>query len=225
MRAASLLSDVADLVLGRGCSLCEEIGPPVCDRCLTALRGQLCTVATFGPALVAAGHYSGPLRRLVLDYKEEGHRGLSRPLGMLLGEAVGSLLPPTGSRAGTLVPVPGHRRPRRGFDALSGVVRQARDDLRARGWTVDVAAVLRADRDYAPAKSLGRADRRLMLAGAFRIVPGAVAEHRAHLSDRPVILVDDIVTTGATLTEGLRALRTAGISVHGIAVIAVAGRR
>lgn len=224
MHPAVLLSDVADLVLGRCCLVCQAIGPQMCKPCLDGLRSPARRVPLSGalPVTVAAVAYAGAAQRMVLAYKEDGHRSLATPLGVLLADAVDAVLAPWRALTCTLIPIPSHRRPRRGFDALAAVVRHAQRELLLRGVQAKLAARLRHDVDYEPAKTLTRAERQRQLAGAFVARPLALDE-RAGSAD-PVIVVDDVITTGATVTEAVRALRQAGIAVHAIAAVAAAER-
>lgn len=68
---------------------------------------------------------------------------------------------------------------------------------------------------------LDSAARAANLAGAFAVRAGDAA----YLRGRPVLLVDDVVTTGATLAEGARAARAVGAHVLGAAVVAATSRR
>lgn len=98
-----------------------------------------------------------------------------------------------------VVPVPLHRRriAQRGFNPA---VTLARELARTRGVPL-AATALRRVRDTESQTGLGRAERRANVRAAFRARPGLPAR---------VWLVDDVVTTGATLEECARALRRAG---------------
>jgi predicted amidophosphoribosyltransferase len=219
MTVHRLLSDLADLVLARGCLACERPGPALCDACLSGLRGRPLPVPLPGPLppVVAAGAYEDLPGRMVVAYKERGNRALAAPLGVLLADA--SLVAAGRARTCSLVPVPGHRRPARGFDALAAVVRHAERALRERGVDARVDRVLAVRTGYRPMKGLGRADRSIEVAGAFS-ARAPVADHRG----RPLIVVDDVVTTGATVTEAVRALARAGVRVDGVAAVAATSR-
>ncbi len=218
MRPFDLLVDTADLVLGRCCQVCGAIGPEVCARCLVGLRigPRSIAVRTGGPGpstAVVATDYEGAARHLVLAYKEDGHRGLARPLGTLLADAIACLALQDPITACSVVPIPGHRHSRRGFDALDGLVVRAQRDLAQRGIPVRIVRLLRTRSDYRPAKTLGRVDRQRSLDGAFQ-----ARAPRAPL--RRLIVVDDVITTGTTIAEGVRALAACGLPVHGVAAIA-----
>jgi predicted amidophosphoribosyltransferase len=224
MRTASfeqwnVVSDAADLVLGRGCRVCNARGPELCRACLADLRvGPHVRTHLPGNRLaLAATTYAGVGRAVVLAYKEDGHRSLAAPLGLLLADAVDDVLSDVGSRRTTLIPVPGHSRPRRGFDALGGIIRHARAELGRAGIEVDVVRTLRTRRDYPAAKALSREERLRHLSGAFTVTH-TFADGRP--ASGPLILVDDVITTGATVTEALRAMGSAGWAVHGIAAVA-----
>ena len=160
--------------------------------------------------------YDGALRRALIVYKERGRRDLGRPLGDLLAfgvrRAVGSAgVPP--ARV-VLVPIPSARSAtaRRGGDHLLRLARRA-----AVGSGVRLARdVLQPTRAVLDSAGLGVAARAANRSGALRA--RAPAGHTA-------LLVDDIVTSGATLREAVRALRAAGWPVCGAAVVAATPRR
>lgn len=212
-----LVTDAVDLALGRACALCEISGRALCPTCLEDIR---CVPADLPLSPTVPGRHALPYRgaasTLLLDYKERGNRALAPGLGLLLADAVESLLleevpcsPPTPA---VLVPVPGHRRPRRGFAALPRIIRPAVRLLREAGLPVHARPLLRRARNHGPLKGMDRDARR-------RAVPGSMVG-RPSGSAAPVIVVDDVVTTGSTLLEAIRALDEAGIPVAGIAAIA-----
>src|SRR4051794_11563808 len=164
------------------------------------------------PPTVAAGAYAGPVQPAVLAFKEHGRAELAGPLGTALALAVAVVLRGVPERSGTvlLVPVPSSAAAvrRRGRDHVRELADAAAGELRAAGMAVGTARLLgrapgRRVRDSA---GLGALERQANLAGRFR-----VALPRAGLPPGSrLVLVDDVVTSGATLTEAARALRTAG---------------
>jgi predicted amidophosphoribosyltransferase len=162
---------------------------------------------------VAAGAYAGPVRPAVLAFKEHGRAELAAPLGTALALAVAAVLrgaPASEGGAVLLVPVPSSAAAvrRRGRDHVRELADAAATELRAVGVAVDTARLLgrspgRRVRDSA---GLGALERQANLAGRFRVrLPRAGLPPGSRL-----VLVDDVVTSGATLTEAARALRTAG---------------
>jgi len=209
-----VLADLLDLVLPRLCAGCLAPGRTLCDRCCALLSGPRphrpdpCPPGL--PPLVAAASYAGPVRAALLAHKEDGRLGLARPLGRALAGAVVALgvLDDVSAEA-VLVPVPSAPEAvrHRGQDHARRLAAAAAREAGLRSRSLLVQARRTADQSGLDAGQ--RADN---LRGALR------ARHR--LDGLPVVLVDDVVTTGATLAEAARALRTAGADVRGAAVVA-----
>lgn len=219
---------VADLVLGSSCAACDRPGRVLCPTCRAALpRSGVPAWPTPAPTGLAppfaAGPYGGPLRALVNAHKERRAFALARPLGDVLGAVVADLLRAVapGTRRVALVPVPSRRTVvrTRGHDPLLRLSRCAAVRLRATGTTASVHQLLgpaRAVRDQA---GLTAQDRAANLAGSLRA-------RRTPLPGAPgLVVVDDVLTTGATAREAQRALEDAGHTVLGIATVAATRRR
>jgi predicted amidophosphoribosyltransferase len=173
------------------------------------------------PCTVTSSAYDPLLRGLINAHKERQALGLTPVLGRRLGQSVRVLLSARGVEPGTavmLVPVPSARRAvrERGFDATAALARTAARRLRAdyRASVVPGLVQVPGVRDQS---GLDARARQANLAGGFRM--------RGRLPDRPVVLVDDLVTTGSSLTEAARVLRRAGVAVVGAATVAATARR
>jgi predicted amidophosphoribosyltransferase len=219
---------VADLFLGGACAACHRPGRALCRACEAALpRGGAPAQPTPTPAglatPVAAGEYAGSLKALVNAHKEEQVFALARPLGDVLAGAVRQLLDVEGVPAGPvlLVPVPSRRATvrRRGHDPMLRIARRAAARLRRTGLDAGVGRLLRPTRQVHDQAGLGASERAANLAGALRCTAGRVA------ADLPLVIVDDVITTGATAREAQRALEAACGSVLGIATVAATRRR
>lgn len=213
---ADLPAALLDLALPRTCAGCRSPGVGLCPPCADALRAaprrtrpSPCPPGL--PPLAAAADYDGPVRGVLLAHKEHGRLLLVRPLGRALAGAVALLDPPPGT---VLVPVPSAPAAvrARGHDHARRLAREAarRGGLTSR----PMLAVSRAVVDQSGLDASARAAN----------VRGALTA-RSRLDGLVVVLVDDIVTTGATLVEATRALRAAGARVHGAAVVAATLRR
>jgi ComF family protein len=158
-------------------------------------------------ATVRLGPYVGPLRDAVLRIKSNSHEGLAELLGERLAEAHADRLRAMALDA--VVPVPLHwwRRLKRGYNQSAAVAHGigSRLGVARRYWW------LWQGRSTKPQKALSAAQRRENVKGAY------VATRR--LDGLHVLLVDDVMTTGATAAEAARALRRAGARVS-VAVLA-----
>jgi len=155
----------------------------------------------------AAALYEGALREALHALKFTGRRALSNPLGDLAAEqCVGSL--PGGIDALIPVPLARERERERGFNQSTLLARRIgrRLDVPTRpGWLARI-------RSTRPQSELSAAERRANVRGAFRASDHAAGRH--------VLLVDDILTTGATLDACARALRAAGARRVGVLTVA-----
>lgn len=109
---------------------------------------------------------------------------------------------------------------RRGHDPVRCLAAVAATRLRAEGLAVEQVDALRHVRRVADQAGLGAGRRMANLAGALQVAPGGEV-----VRGRPVIVVDDVITSGATLVEAARALRTAGAQVLAVATVAATPRR
>jgi len=118
----------------------------------------------------------------------------------------------------TLLPVPSARRAvaARGHDPTRRIAVAAARELRRDGLPARVLPALRQRRPVADQSGLGAAQRLANVSGALRLAPGAARL----LADGPAVLVDDLMTTGATLAEASRAVAEEGVRVLGAAVVA-----
>jgi predicted amidophosphoribosyltransferase len=220
-----------DVLFAASCVSCRRPGRLCCPRCSGPLSGPavLAWPRPSPPGLpppwtVAA--YDGACRDLVIAYKERGVIGLRRLLAAPMATAVQAA---AGSSAGgsagglALVPVPSSGRATRvrGDDVVLELARRAATALRSAGVAVTVLGALRHGRVVGDSAGLSAPARAANLAGAFVVRRGAGAA----LSGARVVIVDDVMTTGASVAEAARALRGAGAEVIGAATIASTRRR
>ncbi|MFD9335262.1 ComF family protein [Streptomyces sp. NPDC060028] len=222
--------ELAGLVLPVDCAGCGAARVLLCGGCRSALSGAgaRCVRPSPCPAglprVYASAAYEGAVRDVVLAHKERGALALAGALGGALAAAVraGGA---GGGRGGAgevvLVPVPSARRQvrARGHDPARRIALAASARLRRAGVRARVAPVLRLRREVADQAGLGARGRRENLAGALEACRGAAP---LTAGAARIVLVDDLMTTGATLAEAARALRAADIGpVTGAAVVAV----
>ncbi|GAA1984628.1 ComF family protein [Kitasatospora viridis] len=223
-----MLTAALDVLLPSPCTGCGAPGGPLCPGCRTVLdalrphpAGPLPAPPGLPPLHACAG-YRDPVRRLLIAHKERGALSLAGPLGEVLARSVRAALAGAGAGPGgpplLLVPMPSARRAvrARGQDATRRLARGAARALRRQGLPCRVAPVLRPARRVADQSGLGAAARRANLHGALT-VPRLTADQ---LTGRRLVLVDDLVTTGASLAEAARALRAAGAEPLAAATVA-----
>jgi ComF family protein len=166
----------------------RRIGP-VCITCWSSIRH-----APHAGDARAAGIYEGSLRQIIHALKYRGHASLARPLGALMREAAGDWLDDA-----VVVPVPLHpwRSLRRGFNQA---------DLLACTLGRPVWRPLRRHRLGRPQAGLHAAERRANVSNVY------VMRRFRRKAIRPdVVLVDDVLTTGATAEACARVLLEAGV--------------
>lgn len=216
------LAALCTAVLPVECAGCGAADVRLCSRCRAPLAGPglpaLDRPVPGCPPVGAVAGYDGVVRGLLVAWKDHGRHDLTPVLVAALAAAAASLpLPPDA----VLVPVPSARRAlrRRGEDVVAGLARGAAARLRAGGASVQVVPALTQARRVRDQAGLGATARAANLDGALRV-------HWPRLvQGRRCVVVDDVVTTGATLAEAARALRAAGADVPAAAVVAATARR
>jgi predicted amidophosphoribosyltransferase len=165
----------------------------------------------------ALGAYSGAGRRAVIAVKEHGRRDLAPPLGLALARGLDTLRDPR--RSLVLVPAPSKRSAarRRGGDPVARVTRIAASLLP----DCSSAPALRMHRAVRDSVGLGVGARRANLQGRITARAG-VLRAAVPAVNAEVVLVDDVLTTGATAGESVRALAAAGIGVRAVMVTCAA---
>lgn len=198
---------VLDLLFPPKCVFCGRVVDrgaggicPDCQRALPWLTGgEAERKGEFFSLCVSPLRYQGAVRKSIHRYKFQGRRGYARVYGTLVAQCISDHL------AGqydliSWVPLSKRRRRERGYDQALLLARAAAEVL---GGTV--TETLRKARNTPAQSGLeGEAERRANILGAYEPAdPERIAGKR-------ILLVDDVVTTGSTLSECARVLRTAG---------------
>ncbi len=210
-----VLLDAVALVLPVECAGCGLPDRDLCPDCREALRPQSLVLPGEFP-VVAGARYERELRAVILAFKDGDRPGLARALAPPFAAALEGALrlarASGGDDALVLCPIPSRARAvrRRGFRPVERLA--AAVGVRGERLLVPVPNARRGTQ-----KSFGASERAENTRGAFR------ATGRAR--GRRVVLLDDVVTTGATLREAARELERAGAIVVAAAVVAATPRR
>jgi ComF family protein len=227
---AALGTRVLDLALPARCPGCGAEGPPICAACLPALDARLELPAGIAIGLPSdvpppllqlewCAPFTGLIRNALHELKYAGEKRLAAPLG----EAIARRWRRAGAGGDLLVPVPVHadRARARGYDQAELIARAAALEL-----GLPCAAILERARATIAQFDLDRSARATNVDGAFRLRPRdatAATDQRRPLAGRWIILIDDVVTTGATLAACAKPLIEAG--AIGVSAATVARER
>jgi ComF family protein len=179
------------------CGLCRRIQPP------------------FAKA-VAYGSYEGGLRELIHLLKYGGIPSAASVLGRMLADAIEDLESdfPQGTVAVVAVPLHRAKRGQRGFNQAELIARAALKLQPSQGRLRLLERVLERKRDTRSQTGLTSHQRRENMRGAF------IVARPEEVKGRPVLVVDDVYTTGTTVSECARVLRRAGASKVWVATVA-----
>jgi ComF family protein len=231
MVAARLAAPFLDFLFPPVCLVCgqrrESRASRVCEVCWNAIEavdersplfagtaGALCSGGDV-TALFAAFVFEkdGPLRPLLHALKYGGNTAVGEELGTALGRKIASV--PWAPRLTGIIPIPLHRAKQRerGFNQAEVIARAVAAVL----GVGTLSGILVRGRQTATQTHLGAAERGANVAGAFAVTPGSIVGP----ADR-LLLVDDVVTTGATMGEAARVLVSAGTAECYAGAVAIA---
>lgn len=208
---------LVDLILPNRCAGCASPEGPWCPHCARSLSAPAPVSRPGLPPSYALAAYDGGARRAVLAYKERSRRELAGPFGAALAAAVPRLLAAE-PRAGPVALVPAPSRPaaarQRGGQHMVAVAQRCAGHLRRSGVPAGVARALRLDGRAADSMGLDAVARAANLAGRLRPVPA-----RTPRPGTRVVLLDDVITTGATAAACVSALASVGTEVTAVLAI------
>jgi ComF family protein len=209
-------------IAGGLCAICGErlFSPYALSEDEAERRCGLCQ--RIEPAFARAsayGSYEGGLRELIHLLKYNGVRPAANVLGRMLAEAIAQLAPDFSCAPGksiAVVPVPLHKAKfrEREFNHAESIAGSAVKLTASTGMLELCAGVLDRKRDTRSQTGLTRHQRRENVRGAFAV---ALADT---IQGREVVVVDDVFTTGATVSECARVLRRAGAAKVWVATVA-----
>ncbi len=222
-----------DLLLGASCHGCGVAWWGICPQCRAAVAAQPTYLTVPDPeppgfpTTATSAPYDTVLRQVISAHKDRQALALTGFLADRLALSVHRLLVTFASRTEgqkvTLVPVPSAATVvrQRGVDATWTLARRAAARLRV-AHRLTVRRLLAQHRGVVDQSGLSATERTANLRDAFRLRRPATG---GLPTNELVVVVDDVVTTGSSLTEAARVLTGAGIDVLGAATIAATVRR
>ncbi len=205
-RGAALCRECHDLLVDTrtSCPRCAANASPVAGTCVHCRDLRL----HFEQA-ARLGVYDGPLRTAVLRIKRPAQRGLAVALGELAAATLSTRLAAWNPDAAVPIPMHWTRRVRRGGNSAETLAERLAAQLR-----IPLAAhILKRSRRTVPQATLAPGRRQANVRGAFRVRP-----HR-DLAGSRLLLVDDIMTTGATVNEAAKTLVRGGAAAVHVVVL------
>lgn len=240
LRAAT--GHLVDVAMPPMCATCEErigtrddlcprcwrdvnfIRPPMCDRLGLPLTYATGTRTLSSAALAdppdydrarAVALFTPVVRRLIHGFKYHDQHHARRLVGRWLAQAGAELL----AEADVMVPVPLHPM-RLLYRRYNQAAILAHELTRLTGVRVDATSLKRVKWTAPQAKRPSATERQTSMSGAFRIANG----RHGQIAGRRIVLIDDVITTGATVNACARALRKAGAAQVDVLAIALVSR-
>lgn len=201
-----------DIILPSKCAVCEMPGPNLCQVCEQGIKANPHRFQRGDLTGLAATNYSPEVSKLVVGFKEHGQFALAKQIGLLMHPLAAEL-----SRLELpieLVPAPSRSKnfSKRGFTPSLLLAQQISSRLQG-SKVLNCLVLAEQVKDQV---GLSRIEREVNLQGSIRV--------NQPVNGRIVVLVDDVVTTGATLRESKKALTLAGAYVIEALVLTEGGR-
>ncbi len=215
------LDELLALIYPASCLLCGWAGATICPRCEVLLASCRELYFIHNLPLYSALHYSEASAHLILAAKESNDRVAARYLAELMAMRFARLHREVTADSYALVPIPSAKAAdyRRGYEHMLLLARLLSKRIKEEyGDICVVTPLLYPARRVADQSQLTARERAANMKNAFGVKAGI------DLSGRGIILVDDLVTTGSTMGEALRALRAGRYEPVALLSAGVAGR-
>lgn len=205
------MSNLLNIILPTPCVICSKLGAPLCKQCSDSFQTNFSQIELSGVSGFALSDYSPDAALIINDLKEKGITSLAPLIAMFAKRHW-----PEGLKEAILVPVPSSpaNSKKRGFSHNALIAKAIAKQIPG----IRTRELLRSQSKRLDQVGLSPKQRVENLAGAFR------AETRGfQASNRPLVVVDDVITSGATMSEAIRCLRACGLEVTSFFVFARAG--
>lgn len=218
------MHDIFQLLFPTHCLNCAKAGSHLCAPCNSKIIRHLSPRYLDGVPLWPGAFYGEELAQIILMAKEQNNAAARNFLAGLLVEAfLRSTVDSRNEGPILLVPIPsGNRANRaRGYRHSALLAKELAKELQAvTPLRILAKELLRTNRRVADQSALNRQERLANMHGAYSLVRSA-CEYRQPFGMGQLYLVDDLVTSGSSLREGLRALKAGGFSPNGVLLAGV----
>ncbi len=221
------MNSLLQLLFPTACLLCALPDSALCSLCESKISRVTGRREIAGTPLWAGAYYGEELAQLILLAKEENNQPARNYLaGLLVETFMGTKTNPIQSPVATFIPIPSSplANRKRGFRHSYLLARRAAALIeRSSSQTVAVIEALGVNRKIADQSNLNRAERTRNISGAYSVVSRHIPRSFL-LAPEPIFLIDDLVTSGSSIREGLRALQEHGIAPSGVLAAGVSPR-
>jgi ComF family protein len=217
------MQELLELLYPPRCLGCQLPGCQICPSCESELESYLKVPIVAGAPLYSALHYNEASSHLVLAAKESNDRAAARYLASLMAMRFARLHREIGAESYLLAPIPSSRAAdfRRGFAHMQVLAKLVAQSIHSEyHLPCNVAPLLIPTRKVSDQSALNAHERALNMNQAFTVNP----KIRIPRSGAGIIVVDDLVTTGSTVAEAIRALKVANFEPVAVLSACVAGR-
>ncbi len=207
----SLFEDVLNVLLPTPCVLCAQLGSVICKNCSEKLNQPAKQVSRLDLSGFAINLYSKQIAKLIHEFKENQQLSLANTLAQVMWPALTNF----DLDNAVLVPMPSKKASfaNRGFNPAEEIAKRiSRKVFQNLNENVPVSRSLKVIDSVKDQATLSGEARRINLKGSMKVF--------GFPSGCSAILIDDVVTTGATLREAQRCLREAGVTVKGFLAFA-----
>ncbi len=227
------MREILQLLFPLTCLLCSgySSGADVCGSCYLKIAPTIRYRNSGGIGYWAGADYGDALAQIILLAKEENNSSARNFLAELVVQSFMAASQQFDTRDSLLIPIPSSKAANRtrGFRHAFLLARAAatKIDKSALG-NIEVRELLKVNRRIADQSNLNKGERIKNLSGAYSIVNQKTAnrkiEGESAFKGRSIFLIDDLVTTGSSTREGLRAFHAAGFTAHGVLSAGVSPR-
>ena len=200
------------------CLICDSVGTHLCAVCYKSIGPRIGQREIDGSKFWSGAEYSEQLAKMILLAKEQNSTPARDFLADLIVQSFTVATAGIDTTNSIFIPVPSSRSANRarGFRHALLLSRVAGKKIeKLIGAKIEVKELLEVNRKIVDQSKLNKADRIRNLSGAYSLKP-LKNMTISDLGDRTIFLVDDLVTTGSSAREGLRALYGAGFSPRGV---------